>query len=402
MLYEFLHDNRSELILRCREKVATRPARESGGDELTHGITLFLDQLIKTLLIEQPQRRKQSQQSLNVSGASGGIDSVSSEIGASAAQHGWELLRHGFTVEQVVHDYGDLCQAIMELAVEKGAYIEVEEYHTLNRCLDNATADAVTEYNTQDALAVADRHSQELNQQLNQRLGMLAHELRNLITTAMIAQDLIKNGHVAMNGATGAVLERSLLGLRSLVDRSLSEVRMSVEMSSPQPAQNQRFSLAEFIAEVKITSGLEAQVRGCTLSVSSVDPQLAVDADRDLLFSAVGNLLQNAFKFTRPETEVTLRAYSSAERIFIEVEDRGEGLPPGQEETMFKPFTQGGQDKSGLGLGLSIAKRSVEANGGTLRVGNKPALDSGCIFTIDLPRHLVTELDAPTDAPLGE
>jgi len=56
-----------------------------------------------------------------------------------------QLLQHGFTVDQVVHDYGDLCQAITKLAVDRGAAIQVEEFRTLNRCLDNAIADAVTE-----------------------------------------------------------------------------------------------------------------------------------------------------------------------------------------------------------------------------------------------------------------
>ncbi len=112
-----------------------------------------------------------------------------------------------------------------------------------------------------------------------------------------------------------------------------------------------------------------------------------MDADRDLLFSALGNLLQNAFKFTRLGSEVTLHAHASGDRIFLDVEDHGPGLPEGEAEKMFLPFTQAGEDKSGLGLGLSIAKRSVEANEGTLRVRNKIAPDSGCVFTIDLPRQ---------------
>ena len=116
-----------------------------------------------------------------------------------------------------------------------------------------------------------------------------------------------------------------------------------------------------------------------------VDPRLAVDADRDLLLSAVENLLQNAFKFTHPDTEVLLNAYSVGDRILIDVEDHGNGLSSEDAEMMFQPFTQSGADRSGLGLGLSIARRSVEANHGFLTVRNKAR--SGCIFTIDLPRH---------------
>ncbi len=102
-------------------------------------------------------------------------------------------------------------------------------------------------------------------------------------------------------------------------------------------------------------------MKACILTVAPVDPLLAVDADRDLLLSALGNLLQNAFKFTRQRTEVSLNAYAVADRILIDVEDNCGGLPPGDTEKMFKPFLQHGVDKSGLGLGLSISRLSVEA-----------------------------------------
>ena len=127
----------------------------------------------------------------------------------------------------------------------------------------------------------------------------------------------------------------------------------------------------------------------CSFTVAAVDPKLGIEADRDLLFSAVGNLLQNAFKFTHSHSEVSLNARSSANRVLIEVEDHCGGLPPGDAEKMFAPFAQGGTNKSGLGLGLAICQRSVEANMGVLSVRDLPG--SGCVFTIDLPRHLLPE-----------
>jgi signal transduction histidine kinase len=94
--------------------------------------------------------------------------------------------------------------------------------------------------------------------------------------------------------------------------------------------------------------------------------------------------LQNAFKFTQLHTEVSLKVHAAADRILIEVEDHCGGLPPGVAEDLFQPFRQGGEDKSGLGLGLAICRRSIEANKGVLRVRDKPGV--GCVFTIDLPR----------------
>ncbi len=374
MLHEFLAIERATLIDRCKSKVGLRLAPTSGDGELEHGIPLFLEQLVETLRIEQTSDPMRSR---TVSGSSGGAAPATSDIGITAAQHGRELSRHGFTVDQVVHDYGDLCQAITELASERDVTIEVEEFQTLNRCLDNAIADAVTEFARQRNLSVADRQRQTCNEQL----GVLAHELRNHIHTATLVVAAIKSGHVGIAGSTGAVLDRSLIGMRNLIDRSLADVRVSAGM----PARQQRISVADLIAEVKLSVGLEAKARDSVLTVAVVDPQLAVDADPDILLSAVGNLLQNAFKFTRHGTDVRLTAYAAADRVRIDVEDHCGGLPAGNTEHLFLPFTQRSADTSGVGLGLSICRRSVEANDGILSVRDRPG--SGCVFTIDLPRH---------------
>jgi hypothetical protein len=172
MLHEFLTSNRADLIERCRIKVAQRSAPRVTEAELTHGIPLFLDQLIKTLEIEQTSDPMRSRR---VSGPAGG-GPVSSEMGAAAALHGRELMQQGFTVDQVVHDYGDLCQAITDLALEVKAPVEIDEFQTLNRCLDNGIADAVTEYSYQRSPAVANYRVLALSE----RLGFLAQELRDL------------------------------------------------------------------------------------------------------------------------------------------------------------------------------------------------------------------------------
>ncbi len=384
MMHLFLADNRAELIARCRTKVAARALPCSTTRELDHGISVFLDQLIKTLQVEQTAEPMRSRE---VSGPTGGGKPALSEMGESAAAHGREMMQHGFTVEELVHDYGDLCQAITDLAFERDAPIKVDEFRTLNRCLDNAIANALTEYGYQRDFVVADRQADALNE----RLGDFAHELRNHLSTATLALTVIKSGNVGLASATGAVLDRSLVSLRNLIDRSLAEVRIAAGVV----VQHQLFSLANFIGELKSAGDLEAEVKGCVLLVSDVDPRLAVDADRDLLFAAVGNLLQNAFKFTRPGSEVTLHAYAAADRILIDVKDHCGGLPPGDAESLFAPFTQSDADRSGLGLGLSISRRSVEANHGRLGVRDRPG--HGCVFTIDLPRHAMPSPEEVAD-----
>jgi len=376
VLHEFLTTNKADLIERCRLKVAKRLAPRAASQELAHGIPRFLDQLIKTLEVEQTSEPMRSRR---VSGPAGG-GRVVSEIAATAALHGRELSEQGFTVDQVVHDYGDLCQAIADLAFERGVPIQVDEFRTLNRCLDNGIADAVSEYAFQRNSLVESKSVKALNE----RLGFLAHELRNLIHTATLAVMALKAGNVGASGATGALLDRSLIGMRNLIDRSLADVRITAGM----PPRARLISLADFVADVKISASLEAHARECKFTVGDVDRELALDVDREMLFSAVGNLLQNAFKFTQRHTEVSLNAYAAANSIRIDVEDHCGGLPQGAVEDVFLPFKQSGEDRSGLGLGLAICRRSVEANNGALSV--RDVAGSGCVFTIELPRHVLT------------
>ena len=379
MLHEFLTSNRADLIERCRLKVVKRVTPKSAGRELNHGIPRFLDQLIETLSVEQSS---DASRSLRISGPSGG-GPAASEIAVTAALHGRELSEMGFTIDQVVHDYGDLCQSITDLAAEAGSQIEIEEFRTLNRCLDNGIADAVTEYVFQRDTVLGNKSVKALNEQL----GILAHELRNHVHTAMLAVMAIKRGNVGTTGATGALLDRSLEGMRNLIDRTLAGVRLTAGIPSP----DQLISLSDLIGDIKVSAALEAQTRECKFTVGEVDRDLALAGDRESLLAAVGNLVQNAFKFTQRHSEVRLNAYATADRIRIDIEDHCGGLPPGAAEQMFLPFKQNGNDRSGLGLGLAICRRSVEANNGILRVRDIPG--TGCVFTIDLPRHLLPRPD---------
>ncbi len=373
MMHEFLINNRSELSKRCRDKVALRPGRSATSAQLENGVPMFLDQLIRTLQMEQTQNPMESR---NISGPAGG-QLTHSELGASAAQHGKDLLDLGFTVDQVVHDYGDLCQAITDLAVERDVPFLVDEFRTLNRCLDNAIADAVTEFSYQHEFATKEK----LANQANERAGFFAHELRNYLGTASLAFTATKAGNLSLTGATGSILERSLANLSRLVEEFMSDLR---DVGRPNKSVLHSFSLSEFINEVASAGQLAAHAKGCSLAVAPVANDLALSGDRQLLFSALANLLQNAIKFTHLNTEVRLSAYASADRIQIDVVDHCGGLPHNAEKTIFLPFVQAGKDRSGLGLGLSISQKAIAANGGTLSVRDVPL--TGCVFTINLPR----------------
>jgi len=156
-------------------------------------------------------------------------------------------------VEQVVHDYGDLCQAITELAIKESAQITADEFHTLNRCLDNAIASAVTEFGHQRDLTL----SEERVRATSEALGNFAHEQRNLLNTALLALRAIRAGKAGFAGATAGVLDRSLRGLGDLIDSTLANVRLSSGM----PISPEVISLSEFITELKVAAAMEAQAK---------------------------------------------------------------------------------------------------------------------------------------------
>jgi len=221
------------------------------------------------------------------------------------------------------------------------------------------------------------------------RLGVLAHELRNHLSAAMLAFDIIKMGSVGVGGQTSAVLDRSLRGLRNLIDRSLAEVRLATDVAE----SRELISLPTFIEEMEIVAALEARLLDIRFHLAPVPSDAFLYADKQLLASAVSNLLQNACKFTRPEGLVTLQVRVTGDRVLIEVRDECGGLPAGIEPQAMRPFTQAHPNRTGLGLGLVIAQRAITRDGGALRVQDLPG--EGCIFTVDMPLAGPVPSEAP-------
>ena len=222
MLHKFLTANTADLISRCRVKVSQRDSPPASASELENGIPLILNQLVEALVHEQ--------ESLALRGEPIRHDSPHelawTESSRTAGLHGTELFNLGYSLSQVVHDYGDLCQAITESAIENHAAITVDEFHTFNRLLDNAIANAVAAFGVL-------QHSSSFAggaQDIHNRLGTLADEQRKLLDMALQAFDALKRGNLGLMGATGTVLEDCLIQLRHLADQSLPEIRVASGM----------------------------------------------------------------------------------------------------------------------------------------------------------------------------
>jgi signal transduction histidine kinase len=349
MLIEFVATNREKLIARTRAKVAKRFDPPPTERELTSGVPLFLDQLAETLRSPPSSMRE--------------------TIERTAAVHGAALLNRGYTVAQVVYDYGEICQAITGLANEIGATITTEEFRTLNQCIDHAIAGAVTEYTR-----LRERSSSE---GVSERSDIFA-ELGNRVSAVQLAFMAIKSGRAPIGGSVAAVVTRNLHGMTGLINRALVEVRLDAGNM-----RRQRIHMHQFIEQVEVDGTIEASIHGVSLGVTPTERGIDVDADPQILAGALANLLQNAFKFTHAGGHVSLRTSVVAARVEIEIEDQCGGLPPGKAQELSGALAQRGASRSGLGLGLFISRKGIEASGGAIRVRDVPG--SGCIFTIDLP-----------------
>ncbi len=233
MLHKFLTDHRQELIKRCLGKAAKRgKARVVSLTVLAepeHGVPLFLQQLVDAL------REEEASPAGKGTGTSGSSTASLAESSRTAALHGKALLDHGYSIDQVVHGYGDLCQSITELAGELKSNVTISEFHTLNRMLDNAIADAVSAFAQH-----RDYSSAEGAEALHERMGTLADELRVHVNAAVKAMDALRAGNVGVNGATGALVNSSLANLRDLIDKSLPEIRLATGMTAPAAKRERR------------------------------------------------------------------------------------------------------------------------------------------------------------------
>jgi signal transduction histidine kinase len=314
--------------------------------ETTYGIPLFLDQLAAILIAKQH----------------GGM-----ALTTAGMTHGADLLRQGFTISQVVHDYGDVCQAITALVIERAAAITAEEFQLLNRCLDEAIAGAVTEYMRKREFDVA----ADSRARATQEIGILSYEIRTLVWSAELAFEALKTGSVGIAGSTGALVTRSLTSLRNLVERSLTVMNLKGRGGT-----RERISVAELVEVVKVS--VMTPAAGPRMDVEIADADAMIEEDLQVLAPILGKLVQNAFDYTHVQGHVVLRSSATEGWVRIEIEDQCGGLLPGTAATLLECRT--GTVQSGLGL----AFRGIEEIGGTIQVRDLPG--KGCVFTVALPR----------------
>ncbi len=209
-------------------------------------------------------------------------------------------------------------------------------------------------------------------------LRAVSHDLRSPLTAIRTAAAGVASPTVSqedraeMAGLIASESER----LARLVDDLLDLSRLEAGTAEPR----RRPCSVEEIVEAAAES---VRLRGDQLNLNLDEGLPLVEADSAQLERAVGNLLENAFRYSGGEP-VSVRAHVSGSRLLLRVTDRGPGIPPEELERIFEPFYRvNGESPGGSGLGLAIAKGFVEANGGRLRAQSLPG--QGASFLIELP-----------------
>jgi signal transduction histidine kinase len=367
-LHKFLAERRESILARAK-LLLTSQSGCPPSEELAAGMPLLFEQLIGRL---------RENGDMPASG--------SPSLEDSAQRRGGELFRAGHTVMQVVDAYGTICQAIMGVAEEQSLACAPREFMVLNLALDNAIAAAVGEFQAQTSRLADHRHMKHL--------GMLAHALRNALASVVMAFHMVKKGVVTASGSTGGIIDSGLVRMRDLIDRALSEVRVRAEM----PLLRERMELSAMVEGIVASLALEAHRRNVSV-VTVVDKDVWLEADRQLLTSAVANLVQNAVKYTHRGSSIEVRGHRLDEKVRIEVEDECGGLPEGMAARLFQPFARHSAEESGVGLGLAVARQAVDAHGGSIRVEDVPG--KGCVFTVELPAACAEALSETKEDVLG-
>lgn len=220
MLHVLITANHRELIDRCREKASRRLGPAGTTVAVDHGLAVFLRQLANTLHEEATAAPADPGQAKTSPSAP--------EMARAAAAFGTGLLGQGLRIDEVVRHYGDVCQSLTDLALERSAAISVREFRTLNGCLDDAIADAVTAFfrSRRDRIVDQDRAQ-------DSALDEFQEEHVRLVTIALQALAALRTGNVGLFGATGTLLDHALNELQSLAARGLPRLRTA---SDPEPA----------------------------------------------------------------------------------------------------------------------------------------------------------------------
>ncbi len=229
----------------------------------------------------------------------------------------------------------------------------------------------------------------EQDRRKDEFLATLAHELRNPLAPVRYAVKLLRNAPAGGSTSVQAqdVIDRQVGNMVRLIDDLLDLSRVSRGLIELKKGP---VTLAEVVHSAVETSRPHIQAAAHELTVQLPSDEVRLFADATRLAQALGNLLNNAAKYTPDGGRLRLTAWAEPEagRVVVEVADNGIGIPPEEQGRLFEMFTRlphsAARSQGGLGIGLSLVKRLAEMHGGTVTAFSA-GLDEGSSFRLGLP-----------------
>src|SRR5215469_8767989 len=281
--------------------------------------------------------------------------------------HGVVRFREGYDIEEVVAEYNILRGCVHDLAKNHGLNLEGDSFRTMNDVLDRAIGLAVQTYATERAL--------ELQKRREEYLAFVAHDLRTPLNAVAVAASVLEEmfGDENSRGDIESMvksLRRNVQRLQRLVEKIIQE-NTNLSTQSRVNLERREFDLWPLVEALIYDLRPLAKTSGTEL-VNDVPHHLVVHADASLLKRVFQNLISNAIRHTAHGRVVLGGCESSSEgTVECWVIDNGAGISKDKLERVFDELESDSADGSGLGLGLAIIKRFVEAHGGRVSVESR-------------------------------
>ena len=210
----------------------------------------------------------------------------------------------------------------------------------------------------------------------------VSHELRSPLARIQAALGLGRQDAAKVE-ATMERVERETVRLDALVGQLLTLARLDAGTGTDPVVA---LDVGELLADIAQDARFEARAAHRDLEFVG-DVGFVIQGRAETLHRAFENVLRNAVKYTASGTTVKVRAeLPTPDRLCVSVCDCGPGVPPSQLAAIFEPFHRlANNDQDGFGLGLAIARRAIEAHGGTIRAENRP--EGGLCIVIELPKY---------------
>lgn len=351
LLIDFIQANKDTIIDRWKTLARDRLGLTLGTSELVDDLPLFLDDLAEAL-----------------NSGTGELPDTS-----AAEKHGRQRMRSGINIGGLAEEMTLVGETILELTGEVERAIPAEEVRKLFHAIGRGVAASVRAY-----AALRDR---EIVEQGIQHYSFIAHEIRGPLQAARLTATLLLREEEPKRQKYFEQLDNAIAKASQLIDESIVQARLFSK-----PRVSARPVAVSPMADT-ICGEIQPQAQAKRITIVKDIEIEQLEADERLLLTAITNLMRNAVNFSPEGGQVTLRARTLDNRVLFEVEDTCGGMPEDLPAKLFQPFVQEKAERGGFGLGLLIAKRAVEAHGGSVRVINRP--DKGCTFVLDLPVRYV-------------